>query len=819
MESPQSLPLTADFGELDMKKSREWIVWCLAAAVAVGILAWGYPQAFPLQPQAWTSSRAEATALARERFTEFGEVVEDPFVAVELRDDVLLDHRLNLAHQEGTLTTAAAAPLVREIRTWRVSMYEPGARPGAWKYRAMVDLQGELVSLWMRVPEEKEGESIEEGTARQRADAFLERMGFDLDRYGEPKLRRTDRLARTDLFFRYEDRAAVLGDALPYGVEVGFAGERLAGFRPWSEDPDREALITNLETVSFWNTAWITMPFLLFPFVAFFFLRKYHAGEVGVRRGVQVFLVTWVCGVATMVLSAKHASEGTLFSALNRAQVPWAWGFQMSVLWFSALALVAALSWTVGEARCRTHWGQKLAAFDALFQRRWHNGTVARAALRGLAASAVVAATVVLALVVLRQVGVWAGLSSQLGPWWHHAPWPGLSAFVNVMAFRLYAELFCMLFLLPVAVRRLGTWGGGLAVALVAGVIFFPTMLVEPLGFMIALSVLRTAMLLAMFLRYDLLSALLASIGSSLILNLLPFLFADHPAVWWQGVFPLFLVAAPLALSFRSLGSDKEFKYRYEDIPPHVRRITERERQRVELETARGIQSSILPDLPSQLAGIELAHAYLPATEVGGDFYDVLDLEDGRLAVAVGDVAGHGVSSGLVMSMAKSTLALQVTVNPEAEVVLSTLNRMVYRSARLRLLTTLCYALVDRDRRELTYASAGHLAPYRIDAEGRVEGLAASSYPLGVRDRLDVQVRTVKLSGGDHLFLYSDGVVEARSENDDELFGFERLESSLARHADKGPRGLRDGVLGDLAAFTGKVPQEDDQTIVVLRVP
>ncbi len=147
-----------------------------------------------------------------------------------------------------------------------------------------------------------------------------------------------------------------------------------------------------------------------------------------------------------------------------------------------------------------------------------------------------------------------------------------------------------------------------------------------------------------------------------------------------------------------------------------MRRIAERERQRVELETARNIQSSILPQLPDQLNGVELAHTYLPATEVGGDFYDVLALEDGRLAVAVGDVAGHGVSSGLVMSMAKSALAVQVTFDPEVEAVFKTLNRMVFQSARKRLLATLCYALVDPVRREMQFASAGHLFPYRVSS-------------------------------------------------------------------------------------------------------
>jgi sigma-B regulation protein RsbU (phosphoserine phosphatase) len=214
-----------------------------------------------------------------------------------------------------------------------------------------------------------------------------------------------------------------------------------------------------------------------------------------------------------------------------------------------------------------------------------------------------------------------------------------------------------------------------------------------------------------------------------------------------------------------------------------------------------------------------MAHAYRPATEVGGDFYDVLALEDGRLALAVGDVAGHGVSSGLVMSMAKSALAVQVTFRPEVEEVFSTLNRMVYQSARKRLLTTLCYALLDPVSRELFYASAGHLFPYRVSPAGEVQALESVSYPLGVRGDLQVRVRSQRLAAGDMLFLFSDGVVESRPEGSDEQFGFERLELSLSRHAAGGAAGLRDGVLADLDGFVGSVPLEDDLTVLVLQVP
>src|SRR6185295_6796120 len=184
--------------------------------------------------------------------------------------------------------------------------------------------------------------------------------------------------------------------------------------------------------------------------------------------------------------------------------------------------------------------------------------------------------------------------------------------------------------------------------------------------------------------------------------------------------------------------------------------------------------------------GVEIAHRYLPASEVGGDFYDVLALDDGRLAVAVGDVAGHGVSSGLVMSMAKSALAVQVTFDPEVPAVFRTLNRMVYQTARKRLLSTLCYAILDPRRRELLFASAGHIFPYRVSDGGTVSALEATGYPLGVRGSLEVQPRRVALAPGDFLFLCSDGLVEARPEGSDDLYGFDRLEESLARHARHG---------------------------------
>jgi hypothetical protein len=359
----------------------------------------------------------------------------------------------------------------------------------------------------------------------------------------------------------------------------------------------------------------------------------------------------------------------------------------------------------------------------------------------------------------------------------------------------------------------------GVLATFLAWSVIFPAIVPFPLlkGFPIWL--LGAAVPVLVFLTWDLLSALLAGLVGPMLISVLPLLAANDPWLQFQGCLPLFLVATPLLVSIRFLGSGEEFTYHYDDVPPHVRRIAERERQRLELETAREIQSSILPQLPPSLHGVELAHAYLPATEVGGDFYDVLALDDGRLAIAVGDVAGHGVSSGLIMSMVKSTLALQVTVNPDVATVLETLNRTVYQSARRHLMTTLSYALLDPRALELRYASAGHIFPYRVSARGEVKELHAGSYPLGIRPDIEPIVLSEPLSSGDYVVLISDGLVEAQGESREELFGFRRVAAALSSHAGGSAQSLCEGILSEHAAYAGSKPQDDDLTLLVLRLP
>lgn len=799
------------------RSSLAWLALLVAGALVV---AWAFPRVFPFSPSEWTVSRQEARTIALETLRDLGELPADPYVVVRMDDNSRLEYRLLEGRAAGAGDAIAASELPKRVMLWEIVVYPRGANPRDWSYLAQVDLTGRLLALRRGFRDADPGGPVPtDEEARRRAEEFLRERGIDLARYEAPTVRRKDLEKRTDLFVRFADSGRVLGDRLSYGLEVAFAGDQLAGFAFYQDDPAEKQIDEALRPIGLLGNLGFFSTFLVLPIVAPFFLKRYHEGELGVKRGLQILGLGLVLGVAFFPLVANGATQGQNWGVFSREQVAAVWGVQMLVIFVFPLALAAALSWSVGESICRERWGRKLAAFDALFQGEWRNRTVARSALAGFAAGFAIAGATLLLVLVAQRAGAFAPFSFQLGPFWNHARWPGVALVMLCVLFALYGTLFGRLFLLSLLVHRFGKWTGGAIATLFTSLIFFAPVILLPLKLGVPIFLAFGAATVLLFLRYDLLTTLLASFTASAVLSAFPLAVAQDPSVALQGWIGLLAGAVPLILTARYLVSDRDFTYRYEDVPPHVRRIAERERQRVELETARNIQSSILPQLPDALNGVELAHTYLPASEVGGDFYDVLALEDGRLAVAVGDVAGHGVSSGLVMSMAKSALAVQVTFDPEVEAVFTTLNRMVYQSARKRLLATLCYALLDPKRREMTFASAGHLFPYRLTAEGKVEILESVSYPLGVRPSIEVEPRLARLAAGDTVFLCSDGLIEARREGSEEHFGFDRLEQLLATLAGRPPRALRDAVLAELAAFTGDSPREDDLTLLVLRLP
>lgn len=252
-------------------------------------------------------------------------------------------------------------------------------------------------------------------------------------------------------------------------------------------------------------------------------------------------------------------------------------------------------------------------------------------------------------------------------------------------------------------------------------------------------------------------------------------------------------------------------------------RARERERMREEIDTARRIQLSMLPQGSPDLRWLEIAAASLPATEVGGDYYEYFRLSPSHLALVIGDVAGHGVASGLLLSGVRSCLYLLEKELDDPLAILERLNPMVRRTTDRRTYVTLLCALLEKDgiagSGTIKLASAGHPPVLRWCARtGGFDTMGEGAPPLGTFLEANYQLVSRPLQTRDILIFYTDGLLEARNAAGDE-YGEARLQRAVARLATSGSaREVRDAVLGDLSNFKGDEEQYDDITIVVVRM-
>lgn len=247
----------------------------------------------------------------------------------------------------------------------------------------------------------------------------------------------------------------------------------------------------------------------------------------------------------------------------------------------------------------------------------------------------------------------------------------------------------------------------------------------------------------------------------------------------------------------------------------------ERERIEQELRTAQAIQHTFLPSEAPSLAGWELVTHYQPAHELGGDFYDFLHLDDGRLGLVVGDVTGKGIPAALVMTATHTTIRAAARESAAPGQIFAQVNDLLHTDIPPGMFVTCFYAVLEPESGRLWFANAGHETPFRCGA-GHATELKASGMPLGLMPATRYDEYEAILAPGESLLFYSDGLVEAHSPSR-EMFGLPRLKALLeadadgAAHSTFSGAGLIDSLLRELRRFTGEGwEQEDDVTLVVL---
>ena len=246
--------------------------------------------------------------------------------------------------------------------------------------------------------------------------------------------------------------------------------------------------------------------------------------------------------------------------------------------------------------------------------------------------------------------------------------------------------------------------------------------------------------------------------------------------------------------------------------------IVLRRQRNDEMASAAIIQRALLPDPAAFASGRALSvhAAMIPTREVGGDFFELLALDDGRVVVGVGDVCGKGVPAALYMGISKTLIRMKLRERPDLAAAIADANAYLTANYPAEQFATLFYGAFDPATGALDYVSCGHPAARIRRADGRVEALAAGGLPLGLFEDLTVKRRRATLYKGDLLFVFSDGVSEAADDAALE-FGEARIAEALAAQ-EGGAQATVEAVIAAARAFAGTARQSDDITALALAV-
>lgn len=259
----------------------------------------------------------------------------------------------------------------------------------------------------------------------------------------------------------------------------------------------------------------------------------------------------------------------------------------------------------------------------------------------------------------------------------------------------------------------------------------------------------------------------------------------------------------------------------YEQYDFYYKRNFENLRMKKELNYAREIQLSMLPENEATIGEIEIAAVSLPASEVGGDYFDYFKVSDKEVGIFICDVSGHGVASGLLLSGLRSCMHLILEDNTKPSVVIEKLNRMIRKTQNRKMFVTAVFAIIDLEKNKCTVYNAGHLPPFKISGESKeIFKIKKHGIALGAMNTVDKAGADNEVvfdfRKNDKIIFYTDGVNEAMNE-DKEEYGLENLEFFLNTNAEKKANELLKGLLEDVKKFTKNNNQRDDLTLLIIQ--
>jgi len=555
------------------------------------------------------------------------------------------------------------------------------------------------------------------------------------------------------------------------------------------------------------------------------FLKKYHEGEVGVKTAGTLFWIMLIVSSFVSLSKFPVAGYGFGFGELSYTWVSIV-TLVIKLLIFNPLYALAVFSaWSIGESYLRESHSDKLASLDGLINKQWANLHFAVSVACGYLTGFIGLGLLFLSgWITIKFTGGTNNLTFYQDVLPVYAPFA--TPFIVGIYYSLLGELMFRLFGNLYLTRLLkNKWIAGLISALLwaafSQVFWGMNFFIEPLWISFAIPFLIGFYLNLVFWKTDILSTVIASFTISGGISMIPLLASSGPVYTLYSILALLLMAIPAFLMIAGFITKKKFTYNPDTTPAHIRRITERVRMVKELEIARQVQMKLLPKRSPDIKGFDIAGICIPALEVGGDYYDFIDIPNGNIGIAVGDVSGKGLPAAIYMTLTKGIVQSHADEFISPSVVLSKVNQLLYKSIEKGNFVSMFYAILNLETRKMVLSRAGHNPAVYLFKDEQVKNLKPSGLALGLEkgELFDKVIRDeeVQLVSGDVVVFYTDGYTEAMNEKKDE-FGEDRLISILKSTRLETAEKMISAINKEIKGFAGSAHQHDDMTMVVIKV-
>lgn len=561
-----------------------------------------------------------------------------------------------------------------------------------------------------------------------------------------------------------------------------------------------------------WEGAVVLVVFLIiFILVIVFFIQRLRNDLMDLKSGL----------LATVLVFIGYFIYFWAQSASDSGDPAWA----MLLGFVITAPFVAGGMWalsSVGESLARETWADKLSVLDAL-RRKVFFPALGVSLLRGLALMSIgLGLITLLNYIGVQFLGGYFSLGDTSQSFWSFMM-PSLHGISRGLFTALYIAVTFGLFLTTVMRRRFNksVWVILILVVLWAFVsIPIPRLL--PYALRMSVNGLVGLLVILFFIKYDYSTIIFGVVGMPIFYYGVAALYVGGGHFGFHGAILIGIFVLALIAAFIALRSEPPSAEVATYVPAYLQRIYERERIHRELEIARNVQLSFLPRRNPEINGMDIATLCLPAKEVGGDYYDFVEMGPKKLGVVIGDVSGKGISAAFYMTLTKGFLKSQAQNISSPRQILINMNELFYENSERGFFISMIYGVFDLEQQTLTFARAGHNPMIlRRPGQGETEELSPPGIALGLeRGEVfshSIEERTVGIQKNDVFFFYTDGLNEAQNRFHEE-FGEAALIDIVERYDGASASDLLEKTQMAIQRFTIDAPQHDDMTAVIVRL-